>query len=111
MACRQRLSGPLPARTVRGRTIVLPDEGPYRELLVGTGDTVATSTTSAFTRLLRNLLWDGDIGRRVVPIIPDEARTLGARRCQAKAAALRRLQPGVGRDRSQLPRLRPGLPL
>ena len=35
------------------------------------------STTTAFARLLRNLLRDPDIGSRVVPIIPDEARTFG----------------------------------
>jgi pyruvate dehydrogenase E1 component len=62
---------------VRQRTLVLPPEGPYAELLAGTGDKIAVSTTSAFTRLLRNLLRDPDIGRRVVPIIPDEARTFG----------------------------------
>ena len=62
---------------VRKRTLVLPDEVPYTELLAGTGDKVVASTTSAFTRLLRNLLRDPDVGRRVVPIIPDEARTFG----------------------------------
>jgi pyruvate dehydrogenase E1 component len=77
MSCRQRLGGPVPERAVRRRTCVLPGEDPYREMLAGTGDKVAASTTSAFTRLLRNLLRDPDIGRRVVPIIPDEARTFG----------------------------------
>ena len=43
----------------------------------GTGDKVAASTTGAFTRLLRNLLRDPEFGRRVVPIVPDEARTFG----------------------------------
>src|SRR5205807_7774176 len=38
---------------------------------------VQASTTTAFARLLRNLLRDPDIGARVVPIIPDEARTFG----------------------------------
>ena len=77
MARRQALGGALPARVVRPRTLVLPGQDPYREFLAGTGDKVAASTTSAFTRLLRNLLRDPDIGRRVVPIIPDEARTFG----------------------------------
>ena len=77
MARRQALGGPLPARVVRQRTLVLPGQDPYHELLAGTGDKVAASTTSAFTRLLRNLLRDPDIGRRVVPIVPDEARTFG----------------------------------
>ena len=35
------------------------------------------STTSAFTRLLRNLIKDRTIGKRIVPIIPDEGRTFG----------------------------------
>jgi pyruvate dehydrogenase E1 component len=77
MARRGELGGGLPARVVHKRTFVLPGDDPYRELLAGTGDKVATSTTSAFTRLLRNLLRDPDVGRRVVPIIPDEARTFG----------------------------------
>ena len=38
---------------------------------------LAASSTTAFTRLLRNLCRDGDFGARVVPIIPDEARTFG----------------------------------
>ncbi|MEO8265418.1 MAG: pyruvate dehydrogenase (acetyl-transferring), homodimeric type [Ilumatobacteraceae bacterium] len=77
MARRRSLGGPQPARVVRPKTLVLPGEALYGELLVGTGDKVATSTTSAFTRLLKNLLRDPDVGRRVVPIIPDEARTFG----------------------------------
>jgi pyruvate dehydrogenase E1 component len=77
IARRHALGGALPARTVRRHTLVLPEQDPYHELLAGTGDKVAASTTSAFTRLLRNLLRDPDIGRRVVPIIPDEARTFG----------------------------------
>ena len=76
MACRRRLGGALPRRMVRARPLV-PQSDPYRELFAGSGDKVAVSTTSAFTRLLRNLMRDPDIGRRVVPIIPDEARTFG----------------------------------
>ena len=37
----------------------------------------AVSTTMAFARLIRNLLRDKAIGKRVVPIVPDEARTFG----------------------------------
>ena len=46
-------------------------------MLAGTGEKVQASTTTAFTRLLRKLLRDPDIGSRIVPIIPDEARTFG----------------------------------
>jgi pyruvate dehydrogenase E1 component len=77
MARRRSLGGPQPARVVRPKTLILPDENLYRELRAGTGDKVATSTTSAFTRLLKNLLRDPEIGGRIVPIIPDEARTFG----------------------------------
>jgi pyruvate dehydrogenase E1 component len=76
-ARRQALGGALPARVIRPRTLALPAQGPYADLLAGTGDKVAASTTSAFTRLLRNLLRDPGVGRRVVPIVPDEARTFG----------------------------------
>jgi pyruvate dehydrogenase E1 component len=41
------------------------------------GSSQAVSTTMVFTRLLRNLLRDREIGSRIVPIIPDEARTFG----------------------------------
>jgi len=77
MERRRALGGHLPRRTVVGRTVVLSGDDPYRELLAGTGDKVAASTTGAFTRILRNLLRDPGLGRRVVPIIPDEARTFG----------------------------------
>jgi pyruvate dehydrogenase E1 component len=77
MERRRALGGHLPERVVRPRRVALPGEDAYRELLVGTGDNVSASTTGAFSRLLRNLMRDPDIGPRVVPIIPDEARTFG----------------------------------
>jgi pyruvate dehydrogenase E1 component len=54
-----------------------PDDDAYQELFEGTSTKVAASTTGAFARLLRNLLRDPGFGPRVVPIIPDEARTFG----------------------------------
>jgi pyruvate dehydrogenase E1 component len=77
MECRRTLGGHLPERRVRPKAVTLPRAETFDELLTGTGDKVAASTTGAFTRLLRNLLRDPDIGHRVVPIIPDEARTFG----------------------------------
>jgi pyruvate dehydrogenase E1 component len=77
MERRNVLGGHLPERRVRPRTMTLPGAETYRELLAGTGEKVAASTTGAFTRLLRNLVRDPEIGRRVVPIVPDEARTFG----------------------------------
>ena len=74
---RRALDGPLPSRglTTR-RPLSLPDDAAYKELLAGSGGQAA-STTTAFTRLLRNLCRDPNIGPRIVPIIPDEARTFG----------------------------------
>ncbi len=74
---RKELDGPLPSRPVPlRRPLTLPTDGAFKEVLSGSG-TQAVSTTTAFTRLLRNLLRDGEFGPRVVPIIPDEARTFG----------------------------------
>ncbi|WP_374210509.1 pyruvate dehydrogenase (acetyl-transferring), homodimeric type [Dermatobacter hominis] len=71
------LHGYVPAREVRvRRRLERPSSGPFDELMTGSGGQAA-STTTAFTRLLRNLCRDGEFGRRVVPIIPDEARTFG----------------------------------
>ena len=74
---RKALDGPLPQRLVRAkRPLDLPDDSAFEELYAGSGTHAASSTTS-FTRLLRNLLRDPQFGPRVVPIIPDEARTFG----------------------------------
>ena len=71
------LDGDLPSRglPVR-RPLTLPADDAFAELRAGSGDQ-AVPTTGAFTRLLRNLLRDDDFGPRVVPIVPDEARTFG----------------------------------
>jgi len=71
------LGGYLPARSARTRRpLPAPSPSVFDEMLEGSGAQPASSTT-AFTRLLRNLCRDGEFGRRVVPIIPDEARTFG----------------------------------
>jgi len=49
----------------------------FGEFSQGTGEKQAVSTTMAFAKLLRNLVRDPNWGKRVVPIIPDEARTFG----------------------------------
>ena len=72
---RRALGGPLPRRVVRNAPLPAPAPQVTAEF-VG-GSEVAVSTTMVFTRLLRNLLRDPVIGRRIVPIIPDEARTFG----------------------------------
>jgi pyruvate dehydrogenase E1 component len=77
MERRKALAGSVPRRTTRARRpMELPDDESFAELLTGSG-TQAVSTTMAFTRLLRNLARDPQIGQRIVPIIPDEARTFG----------------------------------
>jgi pyruvate dehydrogenase E1 component len=77
MQRRQALDGSLPKRVVRiKRKLELPSKAAFDELLAGSGKQAA-STTTGFTRLLRNLCRDPQFGPRVVPIIPDEARTFG----------------------------------
>ncbi len=73
---RAALGGPLPRRVVVTKTLDLPGDDVYGEFMLGSGKT-AVSTTMAFTKMLRNLLRDKGIGDRIVPIIPDEARTFG----------------------------------
>src|SRR6516164_7144139 len=77
MERRRALNGPLPHRTSRrARPIGEADNKVFEEFKTGSGQR-AVSTTMAFAVLLRNLLRDKNIGQRVVPIIPDEARTFG----------------------------------
>ena len=74
---RRALDGAVPRRVVRDRRpITLPAESPFRDLQKGSGGR-KVSTTMAFTSLLRELLRDQHFGPRVVPIVPDEARTFG----------------------------------
>ncbi len=77
MSRRRALDGAVPERVSRSKPLILPPESTYDEVLAGTGDKLQASTTTAFTRLLRNLLRDDAIGKRIVPIVPDEGRTFG----------------------------------
>ena len=77
MARRQGLDGSVPERVVRAKPLPAPAPDVFTELLAGTGEKLQASTTTAFARLARKLLADEQIGHRVVPIIPDEARTFG----------------------------------
>ncbi|MDA2945155.1 MAG: pyruvate dehydrogenase (acetyl-transferring), homodimeric type [Actinomycetota bacterium] len=77
MERRRSLGGVMPhRRTVSKRPMGLPAPEAFAEMNEGSGE-MAVSTTMGFTRLLRSLCRDETIGRRVVPIIPDEARTFG----------------------------------
>jgi pyruvate dehydrogenase E1 component len=74
---RKALGGSLPKRTTKVRKPMLqPVETTFDEMRSGSG-AQEVSTTAGFTRLLRSLCRDENIGKRVVPIIPDEARTFG----------------------------------
>jgi pyruvate dehydrogenase E1 component len=72
---RQALGGFVPERRVVPVDIELPKEDVYSDLAKGSKQPVAT--TMASVRLLRSMMRDERIGKRVVPIIPDEARTFG----------------------------------
>lgn len=73
---REKLGGYLPARKVLGQPIKGYDETVFDEFYKGSGDRPA-ATTMAYVRLLSKLLRDKEIGKLIVPIIPDEARSFG----------------------------------
>ncbi len=73
---RTALGGALPERVVDHEPLTLPGEQVYATLLKGSGKQ-QVATTQALVRLFKDLLRDKAIGRRFVPIIPDEARTFG----------------------------------
>jgi pyruvate dehydrogenase E1 component len=73
---REELGGFVPSRRRTSVAITLPPEDLYAEFYKGTDDR-EVSTTSVFVRILAKLLRDPEIGKLVVPIVPDEARTFG----------------------------------
>ena len=73
---RAALGGFLPKRVVRAQPLKLPGDAAYAELRAGSGKQ-QIATTMALVRLFKDLMKDKEIGRRFVPIIPDEARTFG----------------------------------
>ncbi len=73
---RESLGGYVPQRVIRSQPIQAPPLESFSELLEGTGEREA-STMMAFARLFAKLVRDKEIGKLVVPIIPDEARTFG----------------------------------
>jgi pyruvate dehydrogenase E1 component len=72
---RASLGGSLPRRVVRSAPLPAPVAEADKEFAAGSS--TPASTTMVFARLLRNLIRDPELGRRIVPIIPDEARTFG----------------------------------
>jgi len=73
---RRALGGYLPARHSDVPALVIPPLQAFDSLLQGTGDR-EISTTMALVRLMGVLLKDKNVGKHVVPIVPDEARTFG----------------------------------
>src|SRR5439155_6823125 len=69
--------GCIPKRIVRTKPLPAAGAKAFAEFDAGTPETQMVSTTMVFGKLLRNLIRDPNYGKRVVPIIPDEARTFG----------------------------------
>jgi pyruvate dehydrogenase E1 component len=73
---RQKLGGFLPNRQVKAERLKVPTLDSFADVLKGSA-TLEMSTTMGFVRVLTSLLRNKEFGRKVVPIIPDEARTFG----------------------------------
>ncbi|MGA0130825.1 MAG: pyruvate dehydrogenase (acetyl-transferring), homodimeric type, partial [Candidatus Nanopelagicales bacterium] len=76
MERRKALGGFLPERRSNPVHISLPGDKAYESVKKSSGKQ-AVATTMAFVRLLKDLMKDPEIGKRFVPVIPDEARTFG----------------------------------
>jgi pyruvate dehydrogenase E1 component len=75
-ARRKALGGYVPMRSVRSKPLVADHDELFNEFFSGS-DGREVSTTMAFVGMLRKMLKDPEIGKLVVPIVPDEARTFG----------------------------------
>ncbi|MEO8456298.1 MAG: pyruvate dehydrogenase (acetyl-transferring), homodimeric type [Chloroflexota bacterium] len=73
---RRVLGGPLPQRRVRNATVEPASSEAFAEFIAGSGDRAA-STTMVLVRVVAAIMRDKTIGKIVVPIVPDEARTFG----------------------------------
>ena len=73
---RTTLGGFLPSRRTKYKALTLPPRDVYAPLKKGSGSQ-GVATTMATVRVFKELLRDSNIGQRIVPIIPDEARTFG----------------------------------
>jgi pyruvate dehydrogenase E1 component len=77
-ARRQALGGYLPQRRRKADSVpAVPELAAFDAVLKGSGEGREISTTMAFVRLLTALVRDKELGKRIVPIVPDEARTFG----------------------------------
>jgi pyruvate dehydrogenase E1 component len=73
---RAALGGSIPSRRKISRPLAQPDDSVYESVRRGSGQQ-EIATTMAFVRMLKDLIKDPGLGSRLVPIIPDEARTFG----------------------------------
>jgi len=73
---RKALGGYVPSRKTNLKPIKTPDESVFEEFYKGT-EGREVSTTMVFVRILAKLLKDTEVGKNIVPIVPDEARTFG----------------------------------
>jgi pyruvate dehydrogenase E1 component len=77
-ARRKALGGYLPQRRRMADEVpAVPPLSAFEQILKGSGEGREISTTMAFVRTLTALVRDKEVGKRVVPIVPDEARTFG----------------------------------
>ena len=74
---RMELGGYLPQRRTKAESLEVPKLEVFTPLLEATVDGREISTTMAFVRMLNMVVKDKTIGKRVVPIVPDESRTFG----------------------------------
>ena len=73
---RQDLGGFIPRRRTTSEVLKMPDNKIFKKLYESSGDR-KISTTMAIVRIITDLLKDSEVGERIVPIVPDEARTFG----------------------------------
>jgi pyruvate dehydrogenase E1 component len=73
---RKELGGPIPSRQADFEAMETPPLEAFKSQLKGSGER-QISTTMSFVRILSSLVKDKNIGERIVPIVPDEARTFG----------------------------------
>ncbi|MAL64621.1 MAG: pyruvate dehydrogenase (acetyl-transferring), homodimeric type [Candidatus Marinimicrobia bacterium] len=76
MSRRNELGGSLPYRNQKASELIIPDISIFQEMLDGSGER-EVSTTMSYVRFLTLLSKDKTIGKHIVPIVPDEARTFG----------------------------------
>ena len=73
---REKLGGPVPKRRALTETLELKNKDAFKVLHEGSGERKVSTTTNC-VRIMNNLIKDESLGDRVVPIVPDEARTFG----------------------------------